>query len=516
MGEMMGLAMMASMPLLSTLIGLPLVGGIVALAVGGRDANTDLVRWVSLVTVLLSLLFCIPLYAGFDVNSTAMQFRETFAWIPVYKMNYDLGVDGISMLLIVLTAFTNLLVILYAWRTIKTNVKEYFAAFLILQAMITGVFCALDAILFYFFWEGMLIPMYLAIGIWGGYKRSYASIKFFLYTFFGSALLLVAFLYLGFKTGDFNILHFYPLQLNMTEQVLLFIGFLLAFAIKVPMWPVHTWLPDAHTEAPTGGSVILAALLLKVGAYGFLRFNLPILPDASHLLAPMMIVLSLIAIVYIGFVALSQTDMKRLIAYSSVAHMGFVTLGCFIIYGILTHTSQIKDAFMPLEGAVIQMISHGFSAGAMFLGFGMLYERMHTRLIEDFGGIANVMPVLAAFFLVFCLSNVGLPGTSGFVGEFMVILGTFKASSWIAALAALTLIVSASYTLWMYKRVFQGDAIHENVQALSGNDMDGMEWLVCGLLVATIFGLGIYPQPLLTTLHTTTGHLLSLATQVKV
>lgn len=503
-----------NLPLLSLLIWLPVVGAGLVLACGDshpwRESGA---RWIALIVVLLTVLLCVPLYSGFDTSTYVMQFREQWDWIPAYHLRYDIGVDGISMPLVVLTAYMGLVVILAAWRSIKENIAQYLAAFLIIQAMMTGIFCALDAILFYMFWEIALIPMYLSLGIWGGKARAYAATKFFLYTFLGSVLLLVVLLYLGLKAHDFSILSFYPLKLSFTEQIFIFIGFLLAFAIKVPMWPVHTWLPDAHTEAPTGGSIILAALMLKIGTYGFLRFNLPIVPDASAALAWLMIGLSLMAIVYVALVALAQTDMKRLIAYSSIAHMGFVTLGCFIIYAIVQKTGQPRDAFITVEGAMVQMISHGFGSGALFLGFGMLYDRMHTRRISDFGGIANVMPALSAFFLVFCLSNIGLPGTSGFVGEFMVLMGTIKASIWLAAAAGLTTILAAAYTLWMYKRVFYGEVTNEAVAALS--PIVAIERLLCILLVVGILGLGLYPKPLLTVFHASTAHLVHVSLQSK-
>lgn len=505
--------MFTHLPLLSLLIWLPVLGGILVLLASKINLNESWIRYLALIISLLGLVLCIPLYTQFDMHSYLMQFSEHWAWIPSYHINYDLGVDGVSMPLIILTAFTTFIVVLASWRMVKTQVAQYLATFLIMQGMVIGIFCALDSILFYVFWEAVLIPMYLSIGIWGSSNRSYAAIKFFLYTFFGSALLLIALLYLGIKAGDFSVLGFYPLPLNSTEQLLIFLAFLLAFAIKVPMWPVHTWLPDAHTEAPAGGSVILAALMLKIGAYGFLRFSLPITPDASQSMAWLMIALSLLAIIYIGFIALSQTDMKRLIAYSSVAHMGFVTLGCFMIFMLVKHSGNIQDAYMSLDGAMIQMISHGFGSGALFIGFGMLYERMHTRQIKDFGGLAQTMPIFAALFMVFAMTNVGLPGTSGFVGEFMIILSAFKASFWIAFAAAMTLIISASYTLWMYKRVFYGPVKNDSVAGLQ--DIDALEKLILILLAITVFWFGLYPQPLFEIFHASTGHLLDLAVKTK-
>ena len=505
--------MFAYLPLLSLLIWLPVLGGILVLLASKINLNESWIRYLALIISIFSLMLCVPLYTQFDTHTYLMQFTEHSVWIPSYHMDYDLGVDGISMPLIILTAFTTLIVVLASWRMVKIQVAQYLATFLIMQGMVTGIFCALDSILFYGFWEAVLIPMYLSIGIWGSSNRSYAAIKFFLYTFLGSALLLVALLYLGIKAGHFSVLGFYPLPLSSAEQLLVFLAFLFAFAIKVPMWPVHTWLPDAHTEAPAGGSVILAALMLKIGAYGFLRFSLPITPDACQSMAWLMVALSLLAIIYIGFIAVSQTDMKRLIAYSSVAHMGFVTLGCFMIFMLVKHAGNIQDAYMGLDGAMIQMISHGFGSGALFIGFGMLYERMHTRQIKDFGGLAHTMPLFATLFMVFAMTNVGLPGTSGFVGEFMIILSAFKASFWIAFAAGMTLIISASYTLWMYKRVFYGPVKNDSVARLQ--DIDGLEIVVLVLLAIAVLWFGVYPQPLLEIFHASTGHLLELAVRTK-
>lgn len=496
--------------LLSALIALPIAGAISILFLN-KEGQASKARWLALLVSCLSLLLSVKLYVGFDPNLATMQFVEHVAWIQAYNINYELGVDGISMPLVLLTCYTTLLVILASWEMVHEKVAQYLAAFLIMQGMVIGVFCALDSILFYVFWEGMLIPMYLSIGIWGSANRSYAAIKFFLYTFFGSALLLAVLLFLGLQAGSFNILHFYTLKLAMPVQLLLFVAFLLAFGVKVPMWPLHTWLPDAHTEAPAGGSVILAALMLKLGAYGFLRFTLPIVPDACHQLTWLMIGLSLVAIVYIGYIAIAQTDMKKLIAYSSVAHMGFVTLGCFMVYVIIDNTANHYDAYMSLEGAMVQMITHAFGSGAMFLAFGMLYERLHTREIKNFGGVAKTMPLLAAFFMIFALSNVGLPGTSGFVGEFMVIISSFQASFWITFGAALTLIIGASYTLWMYKRVFYGPIVHQQVAALK--DIGAVDLLIFILLIVPVFAIGFYPNPLLNLMHASTGQLLTLSLQ---
>jgi len=494
--------------ILSFLIWLPLIGAIPVLMLRG-EKNENKARWLSLLIAFVSLVICALLVLKFNDNTVGMQFRERFDWIPVLHINYDIGVDGISLPLIILTCFTTFIIVLASWTMVNHKVAEYLAAFLVMQGMVVGVFASIDAILFYFFWEGMLIPMYLSIGIWGGANRSYAAIKFFIYTFFGSALLLVAFLYLGLHANSFNILHFYHMHLSHTVQIFIFIAFLLAFAIKVPMWPFHTWLPDAHTEAPTGGSVVLAALMLKLGAYGFLRFSLPITPDASHTLAWLMIILSLIAIVYIGFIAIAQTDMKKLIAYSSISHMGFVTLGSYMALIIIERTGNLKDAYISLEGAMTQMISHAFGAGAMFLAFGVLYEQLHSRKIIDFGGIAKTMPVFAAFFMLFAMSNVGLPGTSGFVGEFMILVSTFKASFWVTLIAASILVIGAAYTLWMYKRVFFGKITHDAVARL--HDVRGVDLWIFILLAIPVLWIGVDPNPMMTMFHASIGNLLALA-----
>lgn len=500
--------MFSHFPLLTTLIWLPVVGAIIVLMTGG-DKNANIARGIAAVTAVISLLLCIPLYLNFDPSLYSMQFQETHLWIRVYRIHYALGVDGISLAMIILTNFTGLLVIFAGCEAIKLRVAQYMATFLTMQGMMIGVFAATDSILFYVFWEGMLIPMYLSIGMWGSANRSYASIKFFLYTFLGSILMLIAFLYLYNQTGSFDIQKYYGLNLPIHIQELLFFAFFLAFAVKVPMWPVHTWLPDAHTEAPSGGSVVLAALMLKLGIYGFLRFSMPIVPDACESLAWFMITLSLIAIVYIGLVAIVQTDMKKLIAYSSIAHMGFATLGCFMVYDIVRHTSTYQDAYMSLEGAVIQMIAHAFGSGAMFLGVGILADRLyhHSRLIRDYGGIANRMPVFAAFFMLFAMSNVGLPGTAGFVGEFMVIASAVQAHFWIAFIAALTLVLAASYTLWMYQRVFYGPVISDEVATFK--DITWLEKTNYTLLAIGVFFIGLYPTPVLNVLHVTIAHLLS-------
>jgi len=498
--------MITELPLLTLLIWTSILGGFFVVWFGTHHPAQS--RTTALCITLFCLLLCVPLYTQFDLSTYSMQFREIVDWLPIVGLQYDLGVDGISMPLVILTCFTTLVIILATWRSIQSLVVQYLAALLILQGLLIGVFCSLNAILFYIFWEGTLIPMYLIIGVWGSSNRSYASIKFFMYTFFGSALMLAAFLYLGFKAGDFSILGFYALPLDLTTQVLLFVALLLGFAIKIPMWPVHTWLPHAHTEAPTGGSVILAAVLLKLGAYGFLRFSLPILPDACYLLSGWMIGLSLIAIVYIALVALVQKDMKRLIAYSSISHMGFVTLGCFMIFPIFHNTNNMVDSALGIEGAIVVMISHAFVSGALFVGVGYIYDRLHTREIGEIRGIVNSMPVFSAFFMLFALSNAGLPGTSGFVGEFMVILGSLKAGFWITVCAATTLILGAAYTLWMYKRVIFGEVGNESIAALE--DIRGVELLSFVLLAVPVLVIGLYPAPLIDIFHTTISHLLSV------
>lgn len=500
---------LSQLPLLSLIIWLPILGAIPVALCGEKRAQTGYV--IALIISIVTFLLCAPLYYYFDTTTAVMQFSENYAWINALKINYTLGVDGISMPLIVLTSFTTLLIVLAAKTMVQKKMSQYLATFLIMQGAVTGVFASLDAMLFYFFWEAMLIPMYISIGVWGMEKRSYAAIKFFLYTFFGSALLLIALLYLRIQADSFNLLDYYHLHLSLPVQIFIFLGFLLAFGIKVPMWPLHTWLPDAHTEAPTGGSVVLAALMLKIGTYGFFRFSLPMVPDACRHLDWLMIILSLIAIVYIGFISIAQTDMKKLIAYSSIAHMGFVTLGAFMLYVIVAHTGNQQDAFLSLEGAMVQMISHAFGAGAMFLAFGVLYQQMHTRYIRDFGGIAKTMPYLAAFFMVFAMSNVGLPGTSGFVGEFMILLSTFKASVWVTFFAASTLVIGAAYTLWMYKRVFYGPITNTAVAELK--DIGATDAIIFVLLTVAVFWIGLYPNLLLNVFHASIDHLLQVSLQ---
>ena len=504
--------MSSELPLLSLVIWIPILGGIGVLLFG-KDEQASTARWISLAVSILTFLMTILLYTGFDTVTYQMQFVEKMSWIKAFNVNYHLGIDGISMPLILLTAFTTVIVVIAGWEVIQRKTAQYMACFLIMNGLMIGVFSSLDAILFYVFWEAMLIPMFLIIGIWGGENRVYATIKFFLYTFLGSVFMLVALIYMYTQSQTFGVLDFHSLKLSLTEQILIFIAFLLAFAVKVPMWPVHTWLPDAHVEAPTGGSVILAAIMLKLGTYGFVRFSMPIAPDAARELDWLMIGLSLIAIVYIAFVALVQRDMKKLIAYSSISHMGFVTLGFFIVYTIIDNTNSTSGAAMGIEGALVQMISHGFISGALFLCIGVMYDRMHSRQISDYGGVANTMPVFAAFMVFFGMANAGLPGTSGFVGEFMVILSAFKANFWIAFLAATTLIFGAAYTLWMLKRVIYGEVANENVAKLQ--DLNSREFLSLGILAAAVLIMGIWPAPLLEVMGPTVDHLVGQITQTK-
>ncbi len=499
---------MSDLPLLSLVIWLPIIGGLVVLAVGAKE-NNGAARWAALGVSTLTFLVSVPLFTSFDTSTAEMQFTESASWIPAFNIVYALGVDGISMPLILLTTFTTVLVVIAGWEVIKHRVSQYMAAFLIMEGMMNGVFASLDAVLFYVFWEAMLIPMFLVIGIWGGPRRVYATIKFFLYTFFGSVFLLIALIYLYFQTDTFGILDFHDVKIGMTAQILIFLAFLIAFAVKIPMWPVHTWLPDAHVEAPTGGSVILAAIMLKLGAYGFLRFMLPITPDASAELAWLVIGMSLIAVVYVALIALAQEDMKKLVAYSSISHMGFVTLGFFLVFGIYSKTGDVAGAALGMEGAMVQMISHGFISAAMFLCIGVMYDRMHSRNISDYGGVVNTMPIFAALMVFFAMANAGLPGTSGFVGEFMVILSAFQANIWYAFLAATTLILGAAYTLWMVKRVIFGDIKNENVAALK--DINAREGLVLGSLAFFTLLIGIWPAPLVDVMHATVDNLLQQA-----
>ena len=494
---------MTSMPLLTLLIALPVVGGLLVLALGSERGGAA--KTLSLLIAITTFVLSIPLYTGFDSTTAAMQFAETVPWIDAYNIQYRLGVDGISMPLILLTTFITVLVVGAGWEVIKKSVAQYMAAFLIMEGLMIGVFSALDAMLFYVFWEAMLIPMFIIIGVWGGPNRVYATLKFFLYTFLGSVFMLIALIYLYVQTGTFDLLQFHAVKLGHTEQMWIFVAFLLAFAVKVPMFPVHTWLPDAHVEAPTGGSVVLAAIMLKMGGYGFVRLSLPITPDASRTLDWLLIGLSLVAVVYIGLVALAQKDMKKLIAYSSIAHMGFVTLGFFIPFMLLKE-GNIDAATLGVEGGMVQMISHGLVSGALFLCIGVLYDRMHSREIDAYGGVANKMPVFAALMVFFAMSNAGLPGTSGFVGEFMVIMGSFQANFWYAFLAALTLIFGAAYTLWLVKRVLYGEVANDNVAALE--DVNRREFLILGILLVSVLALGLWPAPLLDVMHVTVSQLL--------
>jgi len=499
--------------ILSLLIWLPIIGGAAVLFFGNGGATTSSragsIRVLALLVSLITFILSIFVYVNFDTTTADMQFVERFEWIAAFGVYYYLGVDGISTPLILLTTFITPLVIIAGWSTIRTRPAQYFSAFLILEGLMIGVFSALDGVLFYVMWEAMLVPMFLIIGIWGGVRRIYATLKFFLYTFLGSVLMLVAFIYLFTKTGTFDFFAFMEIPLSMTEQKLIFIAFLLAFAVKVPMWPVHTWLPDAHVEAPTGGSVILAAIMLKMGGYGFVRLSLPILPDGSHYFSGLMIALSLIAVVYIGMVALMQKDMKKLIAYSSIAHMGFVTLGFFLLWSI----GEGIGAELGMTGGMVQMISHGLISGALFFCVGVLYERTHSRQIKDYGGVANTMPVFASFMVLFAMANAGLPGTSGFVGEFMVIIASFKANFWFAFLAASTLILGAAYTLWMIKRVIFGDIANDNVAELK--DLNRREFIVLGALAFAVLLIGIWPAPLIDIMSVTVEQLLEQTIQSK-
>jgi NADH-quinone oxidoreductase subunit M len=488
--------------LLSLAIWIPIAAGVLVLAMGG-DRRAPIQRSLALGGAILGFLVTIPLFTGFDLQNAGMQFVENAPWIARFNVNYHLGVDGISVLFVLLNSFITVLIVIAGWTSVQTRVGQYYAAFLILSGLLNGVFAALDAVLFYVFFEATLIPMFIIIGIWGGPNRVYAAVKFFLYTLLGSLLMLIALLFLYFKSGNsFEILDWHKLPLSLAAQKWLFFGFLFAFAVKVPMWPVHTWLPDAHTEAPTGGSVVLAAILLKLGAYGLVRFTLPILPDASRALSGMMIALSLIAVVYIGLVALVQADMKRLIAYSSISHMGFVTLGFFLFnaYGV--------------EGALVQMISHGFVSAAMFLCVGVMYDRMHTRMISDYGGVVSTMPKFAALMMLFAMANCGLPGTSGFVGEFMVIMGAMKANFWVAFLAGSTLVFGAAYTLWMYKRVVFGAVANDHVAALQ--DLDFKETIVLVSLAVAVLAMGVFPLPFTEVMHGAVNDLLRHVAQTKI
>ena len=499
--------------ILSILIWVPILGGVAVLIVGddgdASSSRADGMRVLVLLVSLLTFVLSVFVYSSFDTTTADMQFVERFEWIPELNVYYYLGVDGISAPLILLTTFMTPLVVIASWDSIRTRPAQYFAAFLILEGLMIGVFSALDGVLFYVMWEAMLVPMFLIIGVWGGERRIYATIKFFLYTFLGSVLMLVAFIYLFTKTGTFDLFAFMEAPLGMTEQKLIFIAFLLAFAVKVPMWPVHTWLPDAHVEAPTGGSVILAAIMLKMGGYGFVRLSLPIVPDGSEYFAGLMIALSLIAVVYIGMVALMQQDMKKLIAYSSIAHMGFVTLGFFLLWSI----DSGMGAELGMTGGMVQMISHGLISGALVLCVGVLYDRVHSRQIADYGGVANTMPVFASFMVLFAMANAGLPGTSGFVGEFMVIIASFKANFWFAVLAASILVLGAAYTLWMIKRVIYGEVANDDVAELK--DLNQREFIVLGLLASAVLLIGLWPGPLVDMMSVTIDQLVEYAGRSK-
>jgi NADH-quinone oxidoreductase subunit M len=490
-------------PLLSWLIWLPIGGGIAVLVIG--EGRAGAARWAALAVSVATFVLSMQLWTGFDTSTAAMQFVERASWIGMVNAWYHLGVDGIAMPLVLLTTFITPLVVVAAWTIIEKKPAQYFAAFLVMEGLMIGVFSALDALLFYVFWEAMLIPMFIIIGIWGGARRVYATIKFFLYTFLGSVFMLVALIYMYLQAGSYEIAAFQQMPLGMTEQVLIFLAFFAAFAVKIPMWPVHTWLPDAHVEAPTGGSVVLAAIMLKMGGYGFLRFSLPMTPDASRELDWLIIGLSLIAVAYIGFVALVQQDMKKLIAYSSIAHMGFVTLGCFLAYDIVQATGSASGAGMGIDGAMVQMISHGLVSGALFFCVGVMYDRLHTREISAYGGVVNTMPVFAFFMVLFAMANAGLPGTSGFVGEFLVIIASFRANFWYAFVVATTLILGAAYTLWLVKRVVWGEVANDGVASLK--DVNRREFAVLAVLAVAVMLLGLWPAPLLDVMRPTVEQL---------
>ncbi len=498
-------------PLLSLVVWLPILVGSVLLFV--PEARTSLGRGLALVASLAALALSLVLLGGFELGTAAYQFEEKTTWIKAFDIHYHLGVDGFSLPLIALTALTTVLVVIAA-GSVRTRVNQYLGAFLILSGLMTGMFAALDAMLFYVFFEAMLVPMFLIIGIWGGPNRIVATIKFFLFTFFGSVFMLIALIWLYLQAGSFAIADLHELPIGLEAQIWVFLAFLIAFAVKIPMWPVHTWLPDAHVEAPTGGSVVLAAVMLKIGGYGLVRFSLPIAPDGSAALDWLVIGLSLVAIVYIGFVALAQQDMKKLIAYSSISHMGFVTLGLFLAFAIARNTGELTGAGLGISGAMVQMISHGFISGAMFLAVGVLYDRMHSRQIADYGGVANTMPWFAMFAVLFFMANSGLPGTSGFVGEFMVILAAFKANAWFAFFAAMTLILGAGYSLYLVKRVFYGEVANKQVAEL--RDLNGREWVVLTVLAVFTLGLGVWPYPLIEMMEPSVANLVDHITTTKV
>ncbi|CRZ19552.1 NADH-quinone oxidoreductase subunit M [Kingella kingae] len=499
--------------LLSLAIWVPILAGVLVLATG-TDSRAPLARILALIGAVAGFLVTLPLFTHFDRANAGYQFTELHAWIPALNLNYALGVDGISVLFVILNAFITLMVVLAGWEVIQKRPAQYMAAFLIMSGLINGAFAAQDAILFYVFFEAMLIPLYLIVGMWGGPRRVYAAMKLFLYTLLGSLLMLVALIYLGAQANSFAITDLQNLkQIPMGVQQLVFIAFFLSFAVKVPMFPVHTWLPDAHVEAPTGGSMVLAAITLKIGAYGFLRFVLPIVPDASRYFAPVIIVLSLIAVIYIGMVALVQTDMKKLVAYSSISHMGFVTLGIFLFSGMFSgQLGELND--WGLKGAIVQMISHGFVSAAMFMCIGVMYDRLHTRNIADYGGVVNVMPKFAAFMMLFGMANAGLPATSGFVGEFMVIMGAVEVNLWIGALAALTLIYGASYTLWMYKRTIFGEITNPHVAEMK--DINCREFAILAILAAAVLGMGLYPEAFIAVVHQAADNLIAQVAQSKI
>jgi NADH-quinone oxidoreductase subunit M len=503
--------MTSDWPILSTLIWLPIFGGLIILAAGEQRAALS--RLLALVFSGLTFVLSLLLFTGFDTGTAAMQFTELKPWIETFDINYMLGVDGFSVPLILLTTFFGVLVVIAGWQIIQDKVHQYMASFLVMEGLMVGVFSALDALLFYVFFEAMLIPMFLVIGMWGGPRRVYATIKFFLYTFLGSVFMLIGLIYLYIQSGTWSILEWHQFPLGLGVQKWLFLGFLAAFSVKIPMWPVHTWLPDAHVEAPTGGSVILAAIMLKIGGYGFIRFSLPITPDASAALDWLVISLSLIAVVYIGFVALVQQDMKKLIAYSSISHMGFVTLGLFLAFAVFQNTESGRGAALGVEGAMVQMISHGFVSGALFLCVGVLYDRLHSRMIADYGGVANRMPWFAALAVLFFMANSGLPGTSGFVGEFMVILAAFQANFWYAFLAAVTLILGAAYSLWLVKRVIFGEVSSNEVAQLK--DINAREALVLGTIAVAVLLVGLWPEPLVNLMHASVDNLLQHIQQPK-
>lgn len=502
--------MMSEWPLLSLLIWLPILGAVFVASIG--EQSPKLVRPLALGIALAVFALSLLLYAGFDATTAAMQFQEKAVWIGAFNIHYHLGIDGLSLPLILLTTLIGALIIVAGWR-IEDRVHLYMASFLLLQGLMVGVFSALDALLFYVFFEAMLVPMFLIIGIWGGPNRIYATVKFFLFTFFGSVFMLIALLWLYLQSGSFAVADLHQLPIALEAQILIFLAFLIAFAVKVPMWPVHTWLPDAHVEAPTGGSVVLAAVMLKIGGYGLVRFSLPITPDAAAALDWLVIGLSLVAIAYIGFVALAQSDMKKLIAYSSISHMGFVTLGLFLAFAIARNTGDVAGAGLGISGGMVQMVSHGFISGAMFLAVGVLYDRVHSREISSYGGVANTMPWFAMFAVLFFMANSGLPGTSGFVGEFMVILAAFQASIWFAFVAGTSLLLGAAYSLWLVKRVFYGEVANSAVAGLK--DLSGREWVLMVILAVFVLGVGIWPFPLIEMMEASVAELVEHIMQSK-